>query len=65
MVKVPTYGTENFPKMILNFSRLMQEEEEIENKIFCDWDLVKSRLRISQRSDDREDAKSKPTEATV
>lgn len=65
MVKVPTYGTENFPKMILNFSRLMQEEEEIENKILCDWDLVKSRLRISQRSDDREDAKSKPTEATV
>lgn len=65
MVKVPTYGTENFPKMILNFSRLMQEEEEIENKILCDWDLVKSRLRISRRSDDREDAKSKPTEATV
>lgn len=65
MVKVLTYGTENFPKMILNFSRLMQEEEEIENKILCDWDLVKSRLRISQRSDDREDAKSKPTEATV
>lgn len=56
MVKVPTYGTENFPKMILNFSRLMQEEEEIENKILCDWDLVKSRLRISRRSDDREDA---------
>lgn len=65
MVKVPTYGTENFPKMILNFSRLMQEEEEIENKILCDWDLVMSRLCISQRSDDREDAKSKPTEATV
>lgn len=65
MVKVLTYGTENFPKMILNFSRLMQEEEEIENKILCDWDLVKSRLRISRRSDDREDAKSKPTEATV
>lgn len=56
MVKVPTYGTENFPKMILNFSRLMQEEEEMENKILCDWDLVKSRLRISRRSDDREDA---------
>lgn len=65
MVKVPTYGTENFPKMILNFSRLMQEEKEIENKILCDWDLIKSRLRISRRSDDREDAKSKPTEATV
>lgn len=40
MVKPPTCGTENFHKMILNFSRLIQEDEEIENKMLGTWQRV-------------------------